>query len=255
MRSETFEEPTMQDEVVPVGPGLSEGARLVDAFVAPSKTFTDILRSSSWWLPFLFILIVGFVFNVAVDKKVGFDTVAQQQIEQNKFAAQRIDALPPAQKTAQLNAAAVRTRYISYGSGVIILIFGAFTSLLWWASLNFGLGAKTKYSQIFAVWMYAGLPKAFIYLLSAVLLFANVGLDSFDMKNPLGTNAGYYMTGASGLKVIASFFDVFGLWALALAVLGCAIVARKKMSQAAIVVVGWWVLGMLLMAAAAAAFS
>ena len=33
--------------------GLSQVERVVDTFVAPSKTFADILRSTSWWLPFL----------------------------------------------------------------------------------------------------------------------------------------------------------------------------------------------------------
>ena len=32
---------------------LSQAERVVDTFIAPSKTFTDILRSSSWWLPWL----------------------------------------------------------------------------------------------------------------------------------------------------------------------------------------------------------
>jgi len=246
----------MQDvAAVREGQGLSQGERFVDTFVAPSKTFTDILRSSSWWLPFVFILLVGFVFNLAVDKKVGFDAVSQQQIAANKFAAERIDSLPADQKAAQLHAAAARTRVTSYGSGFIILLFGAINALLWWASLNFGLGAKTTYSQVFAVWMYAGLPKAFIYLLSAILLYAGVGLDNFDMQNPLGSNPGYYIDHVSALKIALSFFDIFGLWALALAVLGCAIVARKTITQAAIVVCGWWVFGMLLLAGMTAAFS
>ena len=31
--------------------GLSQVERVVDTFIAPSKTITDILRSTSWWLP------------------------------------------------------------------------------------------------------------------------------------------------------------------------------------------------------------
>ena len=38
--------------------GLSEIARVVDTFVAPTATFKDILRSASWWLPFLLMAVI-----------------------------------------------------------------------------------------------------------------------------------------------------------------------------------------------------
>ena len=41
------------------GPGLSQVERVVDTFVAPTKTFKDILRDSSWWLPYLLGALVG----------------------------------------------------------------------------------------------------------------------------------------------------------------------------------------------------
>jgi hypothetical protein len=232
---------------------LSEVARVVDTFVAPSKTFADIRRSASWWLPFLLIVIVSFFFNSAVGKQIGFETIAHQQIEKNHFAADQINSLPKDQQAVQYQKAAARTKIVSYFTPVLILLFAAIISLLWWASLNFGLGARAKFSQIFAVGMYAGLPKILIYVLSAVLLYAGVGLDNFDMQNPIGTNIGYYLPSTSPtLRVAGSFFDVFGLWSLVLAILGTAIVTQKKPSQTAIVVVGWWVLGLLLLTAVTA---
>jgi len=232
---------------------LSQVARVVDTFVAPSKTFADIRRSASWWLPFLLIVVVSVFFNSSVGKQVGWETIAHQQIEKNHFAADQINSLPKDQQAVQYQKAAGRTKVVSYFTPVIILIFAAIISLLWWGSLNFGLGARAKFSQIFAVGMYAGLPKILIYLLSAVLLYAGVGLDNFDMQNPIGTNIGYYLpTTSPALRVAGSFFDIFGLWSLALAILGTAIVTQKKPSQTAIVVVGWWILGLLLLTAVTA---
>ncbi len=40
---------------------LSEIARVIDTFSAPSKTFTDVKRSASWWLPFLIGAVVTIV--------------------------------------------------------------------------------------------------------------------------------------------------------------------------------------------------
>ena len=245
----------MTDAVVPAMPGLSEGERLIDTFVAPTKTFADIRRKTTWWLPFLVLVVTGFLFTYAVDKKVGFDAIAQHQIEKSKFA-DRINSLPPEQRATQMQAAAKRTRMFTYLAPVFVLLFALVVSLLWWLTTNFALGATTKFSEIFAIWMYSTLPKALMSVLAAILLFAGVGIDSFDLQNPVGTNIGYYLPDSSAaLKAAGSFFDVFGLWAMVLAVIGISVVANKTKGQAATVVFGWWVLGMILTVSMAAMFS
>ncbi|MFI5106847.1 MAG: hypothetical protein ACHP79_18135, partial [Terriglobales bacterium] len=49
----------------PEGPGLSESQRLVNVFIAPKKTFEDLKRNSSWWVPWVissvFVLIFGII--------------------------------------------------------------------------------------------------------------------------------------------------------------------------------------------------
>jgi len=232
---------------------LSEVERVVDTFVAPSKTFLDIKRSASWWLPFLLTIIVSIFFCTGVGKQIGWGTIAHQNVEKNHFAADRINSLPKDQQAAIYEKSAQQTKVISYCFPVLGLLFSLLFALVWWASLNFGLGARAKYSQILAVVFYAGLPKLLIYILATVLLFAGVGLDNFDMQNPAGTNIGYYLPATSpALRVAGSFFDIFGLWALALAILGTAIVTDKKPSQTAIVVVGWWIIGLFLLTAVTA---
>ncbi|HEY4011104.1 MAG TPA: YIP1 family protein [Acidobacteriaceae bacterium] len=232
---------------------LSQVARVVDTFVAPSKTFADIRRNASWWLPFLLSILVSILFVSAAGKQIGWETMAHQNIDKNHFAADRINSLPKDQQAIAYQGAAKQTEIVSYGFPLLILLFAAIVSLLWWASLKFGLGAEAKFSQIFAVYMYAALPKMLIYILAAILLYAGVGLDNFDMQNPVGTNLGYYLpTTSPALRAAGSFIDIFGLWALALAVIGTAIVTRKKPSQTAIVVVGWWLVGLMLATAGAA---
>jgi len=244
----------MTDSVVPAGEPLSQVERVVDVFVAPSKTFTDILRSTSWWMPLIILAVCSLFFSYAVDKKVGFDAVAQQQLEKMPAQAEQVDAMAPADKARVIHQRAVGTKYTTYGFTVFIMIFVLIHTLLLWASANFGLGAKTKFSQVFAVVMYAGLPKIFISLIGSALLFADVGIDGFDVQNPVGTNIGYFLS-SPALKAAGSFLDVFGLWSLALLVLGIAIISGKSKTQAAILVVGWWVVGLLLSAGVAAAFS
>jgi hypothetical protein len=78
------------------------------------------------------------------------------------------------------------------------------------------------------------------------LLFGN-SAESYDARNPVGTNLAYFMPDSGpALKAALTFFDVIGLWNLVLLIIGTAIVAKVSMGKAAAVVVGWWVLGLLI---------
>ena len=52
---------------------LGQVERVVDTFVAPSKTFIDILRDASWWLPWLLAVLVTLGFGATIQQKVGWD--------------------------------------------------------------------------------------------------------------------------------------------------------------------------------------
>jgi hypothetical protein len=234
--------------------GLSQGERVLNAFIAPSKTFTDILRSTSWWLPFVILVIISAGSAFAIDKTVGFNAVAEQQISKSSMQAEQINSLPADKRAAAIQRSATFTRFFTYASFIAILIIVAIHTLLLWATFNFALGAKTTFGQVWAVIMFAGLPKIFVAILNIVLLFAGVGLDNYDIQNPVGTNIGYYLSSPT-LRAAGSFFDIFGLWSLALLVLGMAIISRKSIAQSAAVVVGWWVVGLLLLTGVTALFS
>ncbi len=137
---------------------------------------------------------------------------------------------------------------------MFILLISGIGALVLWASFSFGLGAKTTFWQMFAVWMYASLPR----LLASVIMIASIyfggNAETFNMKNPVGTNPAFYLPDAAPwLKTMLSFVDVIGLWVLALLVIGTAIVAKVKPSQAAAVVVGWWLVVLVVSAGVAAA--
>jgi hypothetical protein len=240
----------------PSGPGLSQVERVVDTFVAPSKTFTDILRSTSWWLPFLLLVLVTLASTVVVEKQVGWERVAENQIRQNPKQEEAMASLTPEQRAGRMQVTAKIYRYTSYGSFVFILVFVAIFALIYWASFNFGLGAKTTFGQMFAVSMYASLPRLLIGILSILTLLFGNSAESYDMRNPAGTNLAYFMPDSGpALKAALGFFDLIGFWQLVLLVIGTAIVAKVSTGKAAAVVVGWWLLGMLISVGIAAATS
>jgi hypothetical protein len=245
----------MQDIVVAETRPLSQVERVVDTFIAPRKTFTDILRSTSWWLPFILFTIVSIASTYSVSKKVGFDAVAQRQIEVSPSSEERMSQLPPEQRAKQVHISAIFTEAIGYGFGVAILLGCAFSALLYWASFNFGLGAKTTFGQMFALNVYTLLPRLFLSILNIVFVFAGVNTENYDIRNPVGTNLGYYMPNAApALRPILSSIDIFAVWTLVLAVIGASIISRKSIGQSAAVVVGWWFLFILIATGFAAAF-
>lgn len=224
--------------------GLSQVERVVDTFVAPSKTFTDIRRNASWWLPFLLSILVSVAFAASIDRKIGFDQVAQSNINRNASAQQKMSSLTDAQREQSIHTIGSFTRVVSYLYPVIGLIFAVICAGILMLTFNFGLGAKASYKEYLAVWFYAGLPFLIKFLLAAIAIFAGVNAEQFDLNNPVGTNVGWYLTSDSPLwlRTLFSSADIFTFWVVLLLIVGCSIVAKVKRSSSAIVIIGWWVL-------------
>jgi hypothetical protein len=237
-------------------PGLSQVERVVDTFIAPTKTFIDILRSTSWWLPFLLAIVVTLGVTSAIDKQVGFERVVENIIQSSPKQEEQLASLTPEQRTTRVTVMAKGYRYTSYASPIFILAFTALGALILWGSFNLGLGAQTTFVQMFCLWMYCSLPRLLGGLLTMVTLYFGGNAESFDLKFPVGTNPGYFVPDAAPwLKTLLGFFDVMGLWTLVLLVIGTAIVAKVSKGRAAAVVLGWWVLILVVSVVTTAAFS
>jgi hypothetical protein len=227
-------------------PGLTQVERVVDTFLAPSKTFTDILRSANWIVPFVILIALSYAVTFALGKQVGFDRIAENQVAASPKAQEQMAELTPEARAQRMKISVAATKYVSYAYPVFILGAGALIALVLWASFNFGLGAQTKFGQVLAVWMYASLPKVLASVLMIVTLFVGNNQESFDVNHPVGTNLGYYMTdSANWLRTLLTWFDLFGLWSLALLVIGMAVIAKKSIAQSTAVVVGWWLICLL----------
>jgi hypothetical protein len=222
---------------------LNQVERVVDTFTAPSKTFTDILRDASWWLPWLLSILVTLGFGLAIQQKVGWDKAyANILLHSTQTQQDRMAQLPPDQQVKQKAIGAAFVKYIFWGTPILSLLFSAIASIVLMATLNFGLGGQAKFSHMFAVWMYGTLPFLIQGILGIVTLFAGLDADSFNLKNPVGTNVGYYLPldAPQWLVAFATSLDIVTVWVLILLTIGCAIVGKTKRSTAAVAVWGWW---------------
>ena len=100
-------------------PSLSEVERVADTFVAPSKTFTDIRRNATWWVPWILLAIASLAMVTVVDKKLGMEKVVENQMALSPKQAEKLDQLPPEQRAAQLQTIVKFNRVIAYSYPVI----------------------------------------------------------------------------------------------------------------------------------------
>ena len=176
----------------PDAPRLSESERILDTFIAPSKTFTDLRRNSSWWAPWLLISIFWLLFVLSWRKQIGFEQISKNSIAQSSRAEQ-FDKLPADQQAKQVQLATTITRYISYSLPVIQLITFLVIAAVLMATFNFGAGASVPFKTSVAIVIYGSLPSIIGAALGIVSMFAGVDPAGFNAQNPVATNPAHFM--------------------------------------------------------------
>jgi len=234
---------------------LTESERVIDTFIAPSKTFTDIRRNASWWVPWLLSAIVGWGMVYVVDKKLGMEKVVENQMAMQPKQAEKLDQLPPDQRAAQMQTIVKFNRTIAYGFPIITLIIAAVIAGILLGTFNFGFGAELKFKQCMAVTLYSWLP-GIIKALIAILAISIGGGEGFTFQNPVASNlSGFVDPSSHFLYSIATSVDVFTIWTLILAGIGYSCLTRVKRGTCMVVVFGWWVAMALAGAAIGAMFA
>jgi hypothetical protein len=228
---------------MPEATPLSEGARLVNVFIAPSKIFTDLRRSASWWAPFLLLCVMSLAFVYVVDQKIGFRKVAENQIQASPKAAQRMEQLPADQRERTMQQQAKFFRNFSYAYPIVILLWNVIIAAILFATFKFGASAEVKFKTSLAIVMYASLPLLVKTLLATLSVAAGASADSFTFQNPVATNPGYFLTPADSpfLYNVATACDIFMIWTLIVTAIGFTCVSKVKRSTALAIVFAWYV--------------
>jgi hypothetical protein len=232
---------------------LSQGARIIDTFIAPSKTFTDLRRNASWWGPWLVISIFALIFIYSMDKRIGFEQINRNEIAHSSRADQ-FDKLPPDDQAKQLRISTAFVRYFSYGIPVMILLYFAVVAVVLWATFKFATGASLSFKTAYAIIFYASLPGILGSILGAISMYAGVDPEGFNVNNPVATNPAYFMDRAGNkfLYGMASGLDVLVIWSIVLMGIGFSCNSKVKRSTAIAIVAGWylfWKLGVSALAA------
>jgi hypothetical protein len=238
-------------------PALSQVERITNVFFAPSSTFTDVKSSPSWWAPWLLMSVFALVSVFAMQQKIGWPQMVENEINASPKQAEQLEKLPPEQRAQRIAVAATFTRYISYATPVVILVLMVIVAAVMMGTFNFGLGTEMSFATALAVVMYSYLPWIVRSLLAAVSLYAGANPEGFNSRNPVASNLGFLVSRADHpvLYVLGSSVDVFGIWIVILLGIGFSCVSKAKRSTAISVVAGWYVLISLLGAGWIAIFS
>jgi hypothetical protein len=241
---------------------LSQGARIVNTFVAPGKTFNDLRRSASWWAPWLLISIVSLFFIYNVGRYVGFEQISRNSIAQSPKRSEQFEKLDPARQEQQLHIAAVFTKYITYAIPATIVIAFLLIAVVLMGTFNLGMGQSVPYKVSLAIVAYAGLPGLIGSILGSISIIAggmsgSLDREAFDIRNPVATNLAYFMDpmGNKFAYGMASALDVFVIWGIILMGIGFACNSKVKKGTAIGTVAGWYIFYKLLGAAFATLLS
>ena len=221
---------------------LSEIERVVNTFVAPSKTFNDIRRSQSWWLPFVLLSLIGLGYGIVLGQKIGFDELTRSQIAQSSRAAQ-FEKLPAEQQERQIAIGAKFAQYFTYATPVLVLLGYVIVAAVLMATFNFGVGAEIPYSNSLAVIAYGQLPLLVFYALAIVSLLAGVKTEGFNPRNAVATNPAYFMDRVATNKFVYSLvsgLDVMAIWCAVLMGIGFAAQSKVKKGTAIGIVIAWY---------------
>lgn len=231
----------MDTPSIPIPPpepaaALSEPARIINTFIAPSKTFNDLKRSAAWWGPFILSTVVTLVFIFVMDRQIGFEQITRNAIAQSSRAEQ-FEKLPADQKERQIAISTKVTKYISYASPVFALIAYVVIAGVLLGVFNLGAGASVPFKTAWAIAWYGMLPFV-VHALLACVSMMGVDKEAFNPRNPVGTNPAYYMDPAGNkfLNGMASALDVFAIWSIVLIGIGFACNSKVKRSTAITVV-------------------
>lgn len=220
---------------------LTEVERVVDTFVAPRKTFTDIRRNANWVVPWLLMSIFGLAMVFVVDRKLSMQTAYENQLRLSPKQMDKLDQLSQDQKATQMRVGATITKYFAYGSPLLTIVFVGVIAGVLMATFNFGLGAEVKFKQAMAISMYAFLP-SIIKSLIAIGVVGMGGGEGFTFQNPVASNLSGLVdpTSSTFLYSILASIDIFNIWILVLTGIGYSCITRVKRGTCMGVVFGWW---------------
>ena len=224
----------------PAPGGLSEPQRIINTLVAPSKTFEDIRRNASWWVPWLLAGIFGTVSFVLFLKKIDVEQFVRDQIASSPSQSQAFESLPKDQQNQRIAISVKVTRFTPYLIPIFTLLAGLIGAAILMATFNFVHEAAVPYTRSLAIVFYAGLPNIITALLAIITLMTASDMEGRNPRNLVATNPAYFMDYHNASKFLygmAGSLDIITIWVIILVGIGFKVnSAKPKLSTGTAIV-------------------
>jgi hypothetical protein len=208
-------------------PAISPIGRVFGVFFSPKPTFEDIVRKSSWVLPFVLLTLFSIGVTFAINQRINWREFMTQQIEKSPRSAN----MSAEQKQQQIDGGAKFTPIFTWAIGVCgPILFILVVALAMWGAYNLLGGANTDFSTSFAITSHAALTGLVSSLLFILILYLKP-YGTVDLENPVATNLAAFLPddSAKWLAVLLKSIDIFTFWTLILLAIGFAATNPKKL--------------------------
>jgi len=235
---------------------LPEGRRLSGVFFEPGNVFKDIAANGKWFIPMLIIVLLTSTFVSLMVSRIGYDLMIQKGFE----ASKRAQEMPAEQRQQAMESQRKMMPFFVRVMPPVASILGLLIiagALLF--TFRFLLDSELSYKSVLNITCYGSLPPALVGLVATTAVMYLKPPEDFDTQNPAAFNLGAFLPDgtAKWLQSVATSFDLFTFWTMALMAIGfSAALGAKKMpfGRALIGIIAPWTLWVICKAGFASIF-
>jgi hypothetical protein len=229
--------------------------RLTGVLFSPKATFADIARRPSWIAPLVLLCLVNLAIVAIFTQRVGWTSFMQKKIDESSQAQQ----LSPEQRQQRVEMGAKVAPYTGAIFGVLgIVVVTLIAAGVLLGAFNAMASANLNFKAAMGITAHALMPGFIGGLLGILVLFLK-DPATVDIEHLVATNLGALVPDGSAkwLTTLASSFDLFTFWIIALLAIGFSAANPKKITtgRAFGVVIALWVVVVIIRVGIAAAFS
>ena len=201
--------------------------RMTGVLFSPKKTFEDIVRKPTWFLPLIVLTVLSLVASAAINQRTNWRDYISQQIEKNPSTPN----IPAEQKEQRIETGAKFSPPFVYVVGFLappILVLCS--ALLMWGGYNLLGGANTTFGTSMGITSHAFLTGLVSTPLFILILYLRP-YGTVDLENPLAANVAAFLPEdvPKWLFALGKSIDLFALWTLVLLAIGFACTSPRKL--------------------------